>query len=228
MQGEGRITVSVARDGDHAVIEVIDTGIGMAPDVLVHAMEPFFTARADGSGTGLGLAMVYGFIRQSGGDVAILSAPGRGTTVRLSLPLATDARPVLPAFGTVLLVEDDAEDQLAAQRILLCCAARLDVTDSTAEALRRLEHPVDLVVTDLSLQGRVAGWSVAKAALARHEKALAIVVSGRLPDVNPLAASYPHRVATLAKPLTAAALAEAVATLRSNDRDDGRQPGLHA
>ena len=63
----------------------------MSPEVLAHAMEPFYTARADGTGTGLGLAMVYGFIRQSGGDVQITSTPGQGTTVQLMLPLCRAA-----------------------------------------------------------------------------------------------------------------------------------------
>lgn len=224
---EGSITLSVAQAGEHATIEIADTGVGMSPEILAHAMEPFFTARADGTGTGLGLAMVYGFIRQSGGDIAIDSAPGHGTRVRLILPLATARPSSLTGLGRVLLVEDDATDRTVAEKLVGLAAERLDVTQTVDEALERLELPIDLVLTDLSLNGRVAGWRVAEAALSRWPNALAIVVSGRLPEVNPLANRFPLRIATLAKPLTEASLAGALATLSVKDRNDEERSGLH-
>lgn len=225
---EGRITLRVLRDAGQAVVEVADTGVGMAPEVLAHAMEPFFTARADGTGTGLGLAMVYGFIRQSGGDVSIDSAPGQGTRVRCTLPLAAARQGAgLMRLGTVLLVEDDAADRALAEALLRPAAARLDLAQDPEAALDRLARPVDLVVTDLSLQGRVAGWRVAEAALSRHPGAVALVVSGHLPEVNPLAARYARRIATLAKPLTDDTLAAALATLSTEDHDDAHRSGLH-
>jgi len=83
-------TRNVAGDGgDHVVVEVADTGSGMTPDVVAHAYEPFFTTKEVGHGTGLGLSQVYGFVTQSGGTIAIDSAVGVGTTVRISLPRAT-------------------------------------------------------------------------------------------------------------------------------------------
>ncbi len=75
--------------GDHAVVEVADTGAGMTPDTLARVFEPFFTTKSVGEGTGLGLSQVYGFVTQSGGTIAIDSAPGNGTTVRIVLPRAT-------------------------------------------------------------------------------------------------------------------------------------------
>jgi signal transduction histidine kinase len=78
--------------GNYVVLTVLDTGIGMAPEVLDRVFEPFFTTKDLGRGTGLGLSMVYGFVKQSGGHVQIDSAPGRGTMVRLYLPIAVAAQ----------------------------------------------------------------------------------------------------------------------------------------
>lgn len=208
IEGAGRITLRVARDGDQAVVEVEDPGAGMTPEVLAHAMEPFFSARADGTGTGLGLAMVYGFIRQSGGDIQIISSQGQGTTVRLTLPLETAAvvAPDAQRFGRVLLVEDDPADRTVAVASLAPLCASLDVTEAAASAMDRLTQPIDLIVTDLTLQGRIEGWRLAEVALTLWPECRAIVVSGHLPEVDPLSSQYPGRVSTLAKPLTPEAL----------------------
>lgn len=214
IDGPGQITLSTFAEGDQAVIEVADTGIGMTPHVLAHAMEPFFSARRDGTGTGLGLAMVYGFIRQSGGDVQISSVPGLGTTVRLSLPLqgadVVGAR--LPRLGRVLLVEDDPAD-MARAATLLSAVAEPFVTcaDAVTAAALIAQTPPDLIVTDLTLHGVVEGWALAEAALGQSPQTCALVVSGHLPAVNPLHARFGSRVQTLLKPLTFAGLAGAVA-----------------
>src|SRR5262249_28036225 len=79
--------------GDFAVLSVTDTGIGMPPELLDRAVEPFFTTKEPGSGSGLGLSMIFGFAKQSGGHLRIESEPGRGTTVRLYLPRAVGVEP---------------------------------------------------------------------------------------------------------------------------------------
>ncbi len=86
--------------GDYVAIAVRDTGTGMASEVLKHAFEPFFTTKQEGQGTGLGLAMVYGFAKQSGGYTKIKSTPGKGTCVTLLLPRSTDA-PRRPPRGAI-------------------------------------------------------------------------------------------------------------------------------
>ena len=105
--------------GRYVAIEVTDSGMGMSPEVLAHAAEPFFTTKDIGKGTGLGLSMVHGFVRQSGGAMEIVSALGKGTTIRLLLPTTTEiadqqpvkARPRLVGVRnvTVLVVEDEPD-----------------------------------------------------------------------------------------------------------------------
>ncbi|SNT76163.1 ATP-binding protein [Paracoccus seriniphilus] len=208
IQGSGRIDIRLRHltEQEMALVEVCDSGQGMSPEVLAHAMEPFFTARSDGTGTGLGLAMVSGFIRQSGGDVEITSQPGKGTCVRLMLPLCVEAATNIADALRVLLVEDDPADAAHARAVL----THSDITETADpdEALRLLQSQVfDLLVTDLHLGPDVAGWRLAEAALQADPDTRAIVVSGHLPARNPLDARFPGRVFGLPKPMKAAALA---------------------
>ena len=220
IDGTGQIAVSVRREGNLALIEVVDTGSGMTPEVLAHAMEPFFTARADGTGTGLGLAMVYGFIRQSGGDIAISSAPGKGTCVQLSLPLHSGpAR--YARLGDVLLVEDDPTDRAAAKAVLAQMTQHLRIAGDVETARAHLSEGVDLLVTDLSLNGRIEGWRLVEAALTQWPKLHAVVISGHLPHIDPVSHRFPGRVALLEKPMTANALTEALGRLAACQEQDG-------
>jgi len=163
-------------------IAVRDEGPGMAPEVLARACEPFFTTKPQGIGTGLGLSMVQGFARQSGGDLLIDSAPGAGTTVRLLLPMAMDAEPAPPPVapatawrgGTLrtLLVEDQPDVRASALR--LCRDLGLDpvgVADAE-EALGLLAAATapggarfDLLFTDIVLSGRLDGIDLAERAV---------------------------------------------------------------
>ncbi|PZX51195.1 signal transduction histidine kinase [Cereibacter changlensis] len=212
--GTGRIDIRLTLlPHDRAQIEVCDTGVGMSPEVQAHAMEPFFTARADGAGTGLGLAMVYGFIRQSGGDVEIDSSPGLGTCVRLTLPLCSPEDAQSPAPLRVLLIEDDPGDAAHARRALP--QARITETSDAAEAQALLRGAAfDLVLTDLHLGAEAAGWRLAEAALRADPHCRAVVVSGRLPEADPLTPRFPGRAFRLAKPLDPAALAARLQGLR--------------
>jgi len=147
--------------GDYVMIAVIDTGAGMTPDVLARAFDPFFTTKEVGKGTGLGLAMVFGFAKQSGGHAEISSVVGEGTTVRLFLPRFVGARappietvPAGPArgSGTVLVVEDEAEVRDVAGAVLRDLGYRvLEAADGPA-ALRMMSHDseaVDVALIDV-------------------------------------------------------------------------------
>ncbi len=203
----GRITIALAPSDDgHAILTIEDTGLGMAPNILAHAMEPFFSARADGKGTGLGLAMVYGFIRQSNGDVQIESQQGVGTTVRLILP-RSDKTQELPAhplpWRKILLVEDDPADAAQASELLSKAGAAIQLRRTAATALDSLEkeRPFDAVITDLHLGNEPAGWEIAERALARDPATIVFVVSGHLPATSPLGNRYGNRLKLSDKPL---------------------------
>jgi two-component system cell cycle sensor histidine kinase/response regulator CckA len=180
----------------HVCIEVHDTGTGIAADVLPHVFEPFFTTKASGKGTGLGLANVYGIIRQAGGDVEVESSVGRGTSFRVYLPLAqapaahvaSGPHPAGFPRGSehVLLVEDNEAVRLSMAKLLT--ALGYAVT-TAADGLEAQDHinvglDVDLVLTDLAMP-RLGGAELAKW-LADQGLSLPVVfMSGNL-DVDEL------------------------------------------
>ncbi|PQO22092.1 hybrid sensor histidine kinase/response regulator [Rhodobacteraceae bacterium WD3A24] len=168
--------------GDCVVLSVSDTGTGIAPEIVERVFEPFFTTKEQGKGNGLGLAMVYGFARQSGGHVEIDSTPGAGTTVRLVLPAAQaedDAGAGPAAEGapggesgggeTILVVEDDAavRDNLVVQLRGLGYRV-LEAGDGAAglAVLGRAGH-VDLLLSDMVMPGGMSGLDLAQRARRR-------------------------------------------------------------
>jgi len=161
--------------GTYAVVSVSDTGTGMTPEVAAKAFEPFFTTKGTG-GSGLGLSMVHGFVRQSGGHTRLYSEPGRGTTISLYLPCAglqgreesADSELLELARGheTVLAVEDD--DALRRLVVRRLAGLGYDVIEArnAAEALEVLRGgtPVDLLFTDIVMAGGMDGRQLAEAA----------------------------------------------------------------
>jgi PAS domain S-box-containing protein len=156
------------RAGDYVLISVSDTGAGMAEDVKQRAFEPFFTTKSTGAGTGLGLSMVYGFVRQSGGDIHIDSQQGQGTTVRLFLPAAADtvsppsdeasagAMSDIPGGReTILVVEDDPRVRRIAVARLESAGYRVFRAANGAEALALIDalDEVALLFTDVAMPG---------------------------------------------------------------------------
>ena len=165
--------------GDYIMLAVSDTGSGMTPDVVERAFEPFFTTKPIGKGTGLGLAMVFGFVKQSGGHVRIYSEPGHGTTVRLYLPCATQAaagpaRPpqvgndIVAGEERILLVEDDELVRINAERMLRVLGYQVVTATDGVEAMEILSRGenVDLLFTDVVLPGGMSGPALADAARA--------------------------------------------------------------
>jgi PAS domain S-box-containing protein len=170
----GELEQQDVQPGDYVRLTISDTGDGMPPEVRDRVFEPFFTTKEKGRGTGLGLAMVYGFVKQSGGHVTIYSEPGLGTTLNLYFPrsadtamqegtAAGDGDAVTDARQTILVVEDDARVRnLTIKRLKLIGHNVLEASDgpSALEVLKRGE-PVDLVFTDLIMPGGLSGRDVA-------------------------------------------------------------------
>ncbi len=164
--------------GQYVSLRVADTGTGMTPEVMARAFDPFFTTKPLGQGTGLGLSMIYGFARQSNGEVRISSEPGRGTVMQLCLPRhrgpvegrAIAAEPSRPqpagAGGTVLLVDDEPTVRmLVADALHELGYLALEAADGAAGLdILRQDRRIDLLVTDVGLPGGMNGRQLADAA----------------------------------------------------------------
>jgi CheY-like chemotaxis protein len=177
--------------GDYVVVSVTDSGEGMSPEVAERAIQPFFTTKEVGHGSGLGLSMVYGFVKQSGGHLVISSTIGKGTTVRLYLPKAeNEARegeiqaPSPSAAGgsgeRILVVEDKAAVRRLAKRILTRLGYQVLEAADGKTALENLDAgpKVDLLFTDVVLPGRISGADLAKEAQARYPELKVLYTSG--------------------------------------------------
>ncbi len=178
--------------GGYVAIRVSDTGIGMSPEIANKAFEPFFTTKPLGQGTGLGLSMVYGFVRQSGGQVQIESQPGCGTTLRLYLPrhlgeVATSesAVPVERRRGggrgrTVVVIDDEPTVRSIVQEVLTEAGFSVLTAENGVSGLKVLESPtrIDLLVTDVGLPGELNGRQVADAARVRRPAIKVLFITG--------------------------------------------------
>ena len=207
--------------GDYVRLRVSDTGTGIAPDDLQRVFEPFFTTKEKGKGTGLGLAMVYGFVRQSGGQVGISSEPGRGTTVQLDLPRATTpVAAVVPApaaavqggHETILVVEDDDLVRLLASAELQAMGYRVVEAPNGVEALRLVEQgqPFDLLFTDVIMPGGVSGRDLADATRRLRPGLRVLFTSGYTEDAFNQPGRPDAGLPLLPKPYRRAELARAV------------------
>jgi signal transduction histidine kinase len=174
--------------GPYVEVSVADTGCGMTAEVLEHAFEPFYTTKGVGEGSGLGLSMVYGFTRQSGGYVTLESEVGRGTTVRIMLPVREaktgaapeKARPGIAKTGTILVVEDDPDVRAAVVMVLRSCGYRVREAADGASALAVLDtdKTIDLLFSDVVMPQGMGGFDLARQATARHSGLKVILTSG--------------------------------------------------
>jgi PAS domain S-box-containing protein len=162
-----------ASAGDYAVVSVEDTGIGMSPEVLAHVFEPFFTTKDVGKGTGLGLSQVYGFAKQSGGFVAVVSAPGRGTLIEMFLKRSTESLPATrhivettleTGSGVVLVVEDDAAVRATTSGMLEDLGYSVLSAETASAALKLIQASaaVDLVFSDVVMPDGMSGVELAQ------------------------------------------------------------------
>ncbi|RZM97265.1 hybrid sensor histidine kinase/response regulator [Escherichia sp. E14V7] len=215
-----RVTRSSGQRQDMVALEVIDHGSGMSQAVKSQVFEPFFTTKQTGSGSGLGLSMVYGFVRQSGGRVEIESAPGQGTTVRLQLPRAlTAAKNLSPATveqtavsgdKLVLVLEDEAAvRQTICEQLHLLGYLTLEASSGDqALDLLAASAEIDIFISDLMLPGGMSGAEVVNAARKLYPHLTLLLISGQ--DLRPSHNPVLPDVALLRKPFTRAQLAQAL------------------
>ena len=186
----GKVTIAIAnrtldnaaageRDmapGDYVTISVCDTGTGMTPEVRAKAFDPFFTTKPLGEGTGLGLSMIYGFVRQSGGQLRLHSEVGEGTTMRMFLPrhdgaalaeegAEADGVPADGAGETILVIDDEPTIRMLIADLLTAAGYRVIEAGDGPSGLRALESAgrVDLLITDVGLPGGMNGRQIADA-----------------------------------------------------------------
>jgi PAS domain S-box-containing protein len=177
--------------GGYVQLSISDTGSGMPPEVRDRVFEPFFTTKDKGRGTGLGLAMVYGFVKQSGGHVTIYSEVGHGSTFNLYFPCAeaTSTAPTAetsgeqvgaPARETILVVEDDERvRKLTVTRLRLAGYQAIEASDGAkAVSILSGSDPIDLVFTDLVMPGGLSGRDVATRALELRPGIKVLLTSG--------------------------------------------------
>ncbi|NEX60602.1 CHASE domain-containing protein [Noviherbaspirillum galbum] len=161
--------------GDYVLLAVSDTGVGMTEEVMAQAFEPFFTTKPAGEGTGLGLSMAYGFVKQSNGHIHLGSKPGNGTTIKIYLPRSMQPEmqtlpPVPePTFGgdeTILVVEDDPAVQATVIGMLEGLGYRVLKADNGDDALEIIERgeKIDLLFTDVVMPGAVSSPELARQA----------------------------------------------------------------
>lgn len=157
-------------------VSVSDDGPGMTDDVKQRAVDPFFSTKEHAAGTGLGLSMVYGFVRQANGELRIYSEPGQGTTIRMLLPRATleghrekpvEKRRIVSGAGQrILLVEDEPDLQLMMSQVLVTQGYEVSCASSGEDALKILRtcQGIDLMITDIVMPGGIGGFELAATA----------------------------------------------------------------
>jgi len=223
------LDAAAARDhevppGEYLSLGVTDTGSGMAPEVIARAFDPFFTTKPLGQGTGLGLSMIYGFTQQSGGQVRIASAVGRGTTVRLLLPRhhgASEPEAEPPGLAdapraeqgeTVLIVDDEPTVRMLVTEVLEDLGYTAIEAADGATGLKVLHSDVriDLVVTDVGLPGGMNGRQMADAARVRRPGLKVLFITGYAETTALGTGRLEPGTAVLTKPFVVEALASRI------------------
>jgi len=203
------------RPGSYVRLTASDTGMGMTPDVQAHIFEPFFTTKAAGKGTGLGLATVYGIVKQSGGYIWVYSEPEHGTTFKIYLPrelegapaaTSAPARPRSAPGGTetILVVEDDPQIRALVRGVLDASGYTVLEAQRGDEAIRLGEEhadPIHLLLTDVVLPG-MSGRDLAHQLAARHPELRALFMSGYTDQVVVEQGLVEPRAPFLQKPFT--------------------------
>jgi CheY-like chemotaxis protein len=206
--------------GHYTMLAVSDTGCGMTPETQAHIFEPFFTTKEIGKGTGLGLATVYGIVKQSGGAIGVYSEVGRGTTFRVYLPSVSDPAPRAKAVrgsaefarGSehILLVEDESLVRELITKILTSCGYTVIAASEPREAIPLAEAAsIDLLLTD-TVMPHMSGPELAAYLTPRRPDMRVLFMSGYAGSHVVHGGGLPDGSAFLSKPFTAEALANKV------------------
>lgn len=254
MDGPGRLTIEMANGrldqadaeaagdvaaGDYVTLAVTDTGCGMAPGVVARIFEPFFSTKPEGRGTGLGLSMVYGFVKQSGGHVAVCSEPGQGTTIRLYLPRSDaaeqadpvqDAGSIVGGSETILVVEDDDAVRTTVVDLLESLGYRVLTARDAHSGLAVIESGVeiDLLFTDVVMPGPLISRDMARRAQDVRPGLGVLFTSGYTQNSIVHGGRLDPGVELLSKPYTREALARRLRHVLTNARQAwqaGAAPG---
>ena len=244
MDTGGVLNISVrldasAGDAALAVISVHDTGPGMSEDIASRVFEPFFTTKEVGKGSGLGLSQVYGFVRQSGGEITLHSAPGQGTTFEIRLPTTATTTVATPAARvaeveldpapsgseTILVVEDDPAVLALAVDTLQGFGYRVTTARNAASALRRLRgrQSFDMLFSDVVMPGGVSGIELARRARVLRPDLKILLTSG---FVGEEAEAWANEFPMIDKPYEPSRLVSRVRTAFDGDSqaDDREAP----
>jgi len=251
MKGAGRLTIEATNavlddmycrahaevaPGQYVMLAVSDTGAGMAPEVLARAFEPFFSTKEEGKGSGLGLSMVYGFVKQSGGHVKIYSEPGQGTTVKLYLPRSSAAEDALapleaqqPAVGgseTILVAEDDEAVRTTVVEMLSDLGYRVLKAADAASALAIVESglPIDVLFTDVVMPGTLRSPELARMARERMPNLAVLFTSGYTENSIVHGGRLDPGVELLGKPYTRESLARRIRQVIAAQRGRAQAP----
>jgi PAS domain S-box-containing protein len=267
MDGQGRLTIEAGNivldseyaashegvtRGEYVMVAVSDTGEGMSAEVIDQAFEPFFTTKPEGRGTGLGLSMVYGFVRQSGGHIHIESEVGRGSTIKFYLPrsmqsedalIEADSTPVTGGSEMILVAEDDEHVRETVVAMLTDLGYRVLKSRDAQSALSIVESgmPIDLLFTDVIMPGPMKSTELARKARERMPNLAVLFTSGYTEDAFTFTGSggFGESVELLSKPYSRETLARKLRHMLANTAHRGaalpsaypsalRTPGLPA
>lgn len=242
MDGAGKLTIEVGNafldqdyarqhedvtPGQYVMVAVSDTGAGIAPDILDKVFDPFFSTKPEGQGTGLGLSMVYGFVKQTGGHVKIYTEHGHGTTVKIYLPrtmadeqreVIIDMGPVVGGSETILVVEDDEEVRATAVETLRDLGYRVLTARDAQSGLNVIESglQIDVLFTDVVMPGPLKSRDMAKLAVGKLPDLTVLFTSGYTENSIVHGGKLDAGIELLSKPYTREALARRLRHLLAN------------
>lgn len=244
MKGRGKLTIEAGnasldavyaaahpdvRPGQYVMLAVTDTGSGMSGEVMEHAFEPFFTTKPEGQGTGLGLSMVWGVVKQSEGHIKIYSEVGEGTTIRIYLPRSrqeedrTPEAETAPAVGgteTILVVEDDEDVRNTVVDMLTDLGYRVLKARDAQSGWAIIESgvPIDLLFTDVVMPGPLRSPELARKARERLPDIAVLFTSGYTENAIVHGGRLDEGIELLSKPYTREALARRLRHVLANQR----------